>query len=109
MAQVTDAQIGTIMNQSTDLLEFTRSVDANLLGGFSILGLIILLMVFIVMFLSLHSRGVRPGQAFPASLFVSGTLAMLLKGMNILGDMYWWWGITLIAASVFFLFAFAED
>lgn len=109
MPAVTDAQILTMMNQSTDLLGMTRSVDSVLLGGNSIIGLVIMAMVLVVMTLSLHSRGVKFSSASGASLFVTGVLGMLLKAMNLVGDKWWWLGLTLIAFSVFVLFAFKED
>lgn len=79
----------TVMNisNSTGFVEITQKVNDYMSGG---IGVMIWLMLTIVVFFSLKNAGYYNGDAGMATLFFGFVIGLLLRGMNLIPDLFFY-------------------
>jgi hypothetical protein len=89
-----------IVDNTTGFVSFAQGVNSVLLEGF--LGILILMGIFAIFFMSLYSKTGDTRRSLGAASFVCFTLSLLLRAMGLLPDIALF--ITLIGTATIFAF-----
>lgn len=92
----------------TSLLSFTQDVSTNILGGYYI-GWIIMIMAFCVFFFAMKSKGNYTSASFAVGCWMTTLCTVLLRPMGLIDDYTWWVGIILTPIALFVLFMASSD
>jgi hypothetical protein len=91
--------VSQVVNNSGDFLSFARNVDTYLVTDFS-LGFVVLMMVAVVLFLSMLTRGVPARNASMATSFSCALLSIMMRAMGLISDRWWWLTIIIMLVTL---------
>jgi len=91
----------TGMGNQTNLVNFAQ--EANHIIG-DVAGVLVLLMIVIVMFMSLYSRGISPSSAFAVSSVLGMLASMILYGMQLVSGFMMVSSIIIAGIAFFMVF-----
>jgi len=94
-----------ISENSTGLLGFTQSVNSVL--GEGVFGILLLIAVYVIMFMSFMGSTQDVNKALGGSSFISFILALLLRAVGLIPDLALY--ISLVGLAVIIAFTWSRD
>jgi hypothetical protein len=88
---------------ATNLLDFAQGTN-DIMGGYTIFGYAVLIIVFCVTFITLLQNGYRPATGFAAGTWLCMMLCLLLRPMELISNYALWSCVLLSSISAFTLY-----
>ena len=89
-------QAVTNITNTSSIVGLTQGINNYMSGG---IGISIWAMLVIVVFASLKNRGFYTGDAFMSSIFFGFIIALLLKGMSLIPDWFFFANLVLLGLA----------
>lgn len=97
-----------MQNNMTDFGTFTNAVN-NTAFHAQIIGLFIMIIVFVVFFLAMLSKGYRASASVCIAMWATAVVTLLLRPAGMISDWLWWIGLALIPISILIMFVAREE